>query len=194
MSNIPHGNVYRFQNWTPTIAPSAYIAPGAHVIGQVHLAAKVHILFNVVLRGDNAAITVGEGSNIQDNSTIHVEPAREDGTPQAPCTIGKNVTIGHNCLVHGATIEDEVLIGMGAVVMNFAKIGRGCIVGAGAIVLEHTVAPPFSLLVGAPAIIKKTYPSKEALAVTVRAAQGYQQRIEDFKTTLRQQNMGHGQT
>lgn len=179
------GNLFAFQGHAPLIDPDTYVAPGAMVIGQVTLAAGVGVWFNCVLRGDLAPITVGEGSNIQDLTTIHVEGAEErvDGR-DIGTVIGRDVTVGHNCVIHSCTLEDEVLIGMGAVVMGQAVIGRGSIVGAGAVVLEGTVAPPRSLLVGSPAKVRKTYTPEEARALTQGAVRIYRERVARFKQGL----------
>ena len=139
--------IYRFNNKTPHVPPSAFIAPGATLIGDVTLAKNTSVWFNCVLRGDCNAIIVGENSNIQDLTMCHTDY-------DVPLVIGKRVTIGHNCVIHGCRIEDDCLIGMGAMVMNHAVIGRGSIVAAGAVVLEKTQIPPFSLVTGLPGKIK----------------------------------------
>jgi carbonic anhydrase/acetyltransferase-like protein (isoleucine patch superfamily) len=185
-SYYPQGNVYAFGGDTPRIDPSAYVAPGAQVIGRVTLAARSSVWFNAVLRGDLAAIEVGEGSNIQDNTTIHVDgkAERSDGRERG-CRIGQNVTIGHNCIVHSCTVEDDVLVGMGAVVLSGAVIGRGSVVGAGAVVLGDVVIPPYSLVVGNPGQVKKTYAPDFVARYNHVAAQVYRQRILDFKQGLK---------
>lgn len=123
---------------------SAFIAAGAIVIGNVTLAEETSVWFNAVIRGDSEAILIGAGTNVQDGCILHADPGR-------PCLLGQRVTLGHGAIVHGAVIEDDVLIGMRAVVMNGAKIGRGSIVGVGAVVLENTEVPPGSIVLGAPA-------------------------------------------
>ena len=122
-----------------------YIAPNATVVGDVVLEKDVNIWYGAVLRGDNGRITVGEGSNIQDNAVVHNET-----------NIGRFCTIGHGAIVHGCTIGDECLIGMGAIVLNGAELADGCIVGAGAVVTGKMKAPENSLLLGSPAKIVKT--------------------------------------
>jgi carbonic anhydrase/acetyltransferase-like protein (isoleucine patch superfamily) len=180
------GNVYSFEGHTPQVDPTAYVAPGAHLIGQVTLAAHVSVWFNAVLRADRATIVVGEGSNIQDNTTIHIERAeeREDGQPVG-CTIGRNVTVGHNCVVHACTLEDDVLIGMGAVVLTGAVIGRGAIVGAGAVVLGGAKIPPYSLVVGNPGQVKKTYDAAASAKLSGVGSRVYRERIGQFVNALR---------
>lgn len=185
MVMIVHGNVFAYRGHTPRIDPSCYIAPGAMVLGRVTLARDVSIWFNCVLRGDLASIEIGEGSNIQDLTTIHIEGLEErgDGTERGT-VVGRNVTVGHNCVIHSCVLEDECLIGMGAVVMGGARVGRGAIVGAGAVVLEQTQIPPYALAVGNPAKVKKTYDPALIPELTQRAARVYQQRIERFRTGL----------
>jgi carbonic anhydrase/acetyltransferase-like protein (isoleucine patch superfamily) len=181
------GQVFAYEGHVPRIDPGAFVAPGAMIIGQVTIAANASIWFNCVLRGDLASIEVGEGSNIQDLTTMHIQGTSERGGGRPPrhTKVGRNVTVGHNCVIHGCTIEDDCLIGMNAVVMNAAVIGHGSIVGAGAVVLEETVVPPFSLVVGNPAKVKKTYPPSVIEDVIHVAARSYQARIEAFKKGLR---------
>lgn len=122
---------------------SIFIAPGAVVLGDVYLNEDVGIWYNATVRGDRASITVGRGSNIQDNCVVHVEAGY-------PVEIGENVTIGHGAIVHGCTIGDNTLVGMGAILMNGCRIGKGCIIGAGAIVTGGKEIPDHSLVVGNP--------------------------------------------
>jgi carbonic anhydrase/acetyltransferase-like protein (isoleucine patch superfamily) len=149
---------------TPTIAPSAFIHPAAIIIGDVTLGARVSVWPTAVLRGDSAAIMVGEDSNIQDGSIVHVDVG-------VPCTIGARVAIGHRAIVHGATVSDDCLIGMGAILLNRVQVGSGTIVGAGAVCREGMVIPPNSLVVGVPAkVIRETTPDERArIAHTVNA-------------------------
>ena len=141
---------------TPQVHDSVFIAPTALVIGDVHIAPNASIWFQTVIRGDLARISIGEGTNIQDLCMCHAD---ED----IPLTVGKGVTIGHNCCIHGCTIEDGCLIGMGAVVMNQAVIGKGSVIAAGAVVLEKTVIPPYSLVTGSPGKVKKTYEDRSKI-------------------------------
>ena len=122
-----------------------YIAPNATVVGDVVLGENVSIWYGAVLRGDSGTITVGEGSNIQDNCVLHEK-----------ITLGKYCTVGHGAIVHGCTIGDNCLIGMGAIVLDGAVLGEGCLVGAGALVTGKTNAPAGSVLLGNPAKIVKT--------------------------------------
>jgi carbonic anhydrase/acetyltransferase-like protein (isoleucine patch superfamily) len=145
---------YTFQGKSPRIAASAYIAPGARVIGDVTIGEQSSVWFNAVLRGDIASITVGSGSNIQDNTTVHVDYG-------IPTKIGSNVVIGHNCIIHGCTIADNVLIGMGSTILNGAQIGENSLVAAGSLVTENKVFPPNSVIMGAPARVVREVGEKE---------------------------------
>ena len=138
-----------------------YIAPNATVVGDVTLQADVNIWYGAVLRGDNGRITVGEGTNIQDNAVVHDET-----------TIGKFCTIGHGAIIHGCTLGDNTLIGMGAIVLSGAVLGEGCLVGAGALVTGKTNAPAGSILLGSPAKIVKTMTDAQ-LAENRRNAEHY---------------------
>jgi carbonic anhydrase/acetyltransferase-like protein (isoleucine patch superfamily) len=133
----------RIGNTSPIVAPGAYVADGAHLIGSVTLLEGSSVWFNAVVRADCEPITIGQHSNVQDNSTLHVDPGY-------PCVIGSFVTIGHNAVVHGCSIGDNVLIGMHATVLNGAVIGRDSIIGANALVTENAQIPPGSLVVGVP--------------------------------------------
>lgn len=179
------GNLYTFEGHTPQIDASAWVAPGAHVIGQVTLGPEASIWFNAVLRADRAPIIVGEGSNIQDNTTVHIERPEERPDGKAVgCTIGRNVTIGHNCVVHSCTLEDDVLIGMGAVVLGGAVIGKGSIVGAGTVVLGDAQIPPYSLVAGNPGKVRKTYDPEFIAKTSGVAARVYRERIAQFRGSL----------
>lgn len=127
-----------------SIDPSAFIHPAAFVCGDVTLGPRASVWPTAVIRADSAPVTVGDSSNVQDGVVIHVDPG-------LPCTIGARVTIGHRAIVHGATVEDDCLIGMGAIVLNRVVVGRGSLVAAGALCSEGMVIPPGSLVVGVPA-------------------------------------------
>ena len=155
--------LYAHGSHLPTIHPTAFVAPSADVIGNVLLGEFSSIWFNAVIRGDQDRITIGNRTNIQDQTTCHADD-------NVPLTIGDGVTVGHNCVVHGCTIEDGCLIGMGAVVMNHAVIGTGSIVAAGAVVLEGTIIPPHSLVTGSPGRVKKTYDDPGKISAEIQRA------------------------
>ena len=136
--------IYQLNNLTPTIDDSAWVADSAQVMGDVVLGADSSVWFGVVIRGDTEPITVGRGSNIQDNSVLHADHG-------LPLSIGENVTVGHQVMLHGCTIGDYSLIGIAAVVLNGAKIGKNCLVGAGSLVTEGKEFPDGSLIMGSPA-------------------------------------------
>jgi carbonic anhydrase/acetyltransferase-like protein (isoleucine patch superfamily) len=148
----------------PTIHETAFVHPAAIVIGDVTLGARVSVWPTAVLRGDTDSITVGDDSNIQDGAIVHVDAG-------VPCHIGARVAVGHRAIVHGATVEDECLIGMGAILLNGVVVGRGSIVGAGAVCREGMVIPAGSLAVGVPAkVIRETTPAeRERIGKTVDA-------------------------
>ncbi len=139
----------------PRIDPTAYVAPTAVVMGDVVIGAESNVWFNTVIRGDVHYIRIGERTSIQDLTMVHVM------RDQFPTVIGDDVTIAHHCCVHGCTIGDRVLVGMGAVILNGAKIGDDSIVAAGAVVTERAEFPPGSLIVGAPAKVKKEIGDRE---------------------------------
>lgn len=133
----------------PVVGDEAYVDASAQVIGEVELGAQSSVWMNAVLRGDVHSIRIGARSNVQDGAVLHGMKGRY------PVVVGQGCTIGHNATVHGCVLEDDVLVGMGAVVLNGAVIGAGSIVAAGAVVAERTVVPPRSLVVGVPAKVKR---------------------------------------
>ncbi len=134
------------------IHPSAFLAPGAIVLGDVSLGRDASVWYNTVVRGDLAPISIGDETNIQDLSMVHVD---ED----VPCTIGSRVGVGHRAILHGCTVEDECLVGMGAILLNRVRVGAGSVIGAGAVLREGTEVPPGSLVVGVPARVVRTVDS-----------------------------------
>ncbi len=156
----------------PQIAKNVFIAPNATVIGNCVIDSDASVWYGAVLRGDNDLISIGEGSNIQDLSMVHVDPGK-------PVHIGKGCTIGHRAIVHGAHVEDHVLIGMGAIVMNDARIGENSIIGAGAVVTEGKVIPPNSLVLGMPGKVVKTL-DEEAVEGIRRNASVYVENARRF--------------
>jgi carbonic anhydrase/acetyltransferase-like protein (isoleucine patch superfamily) len=152
--------IYQLDGQAPELPADGnfFIADTAAVIGKVRLKSSVTVWFGAVVRGDNEWIEIGEGSNVQDNVICHTDLG-------FPLTIGKNCTVGHKVIVHGCTIEDDALIGMGSIVMNGAIIRRGSIVGAGAVVTEGKEFPEYSLIIGAPArVIRKVDPAQVEMA------------------------------
>ncbi len=155
-------SIYSIDGIVPRIDPDAFIAPNASVIGNVSVGANSSIWFNTVLRADFELIAIGEDTNIQDLTMCHADTGK-------PLRVGNRVTVGHNSVIHGCTIEDDCLIGMGVVVMNGAVIGRGSIVAAGSVVLENTVIPEYSLVAGAPAKVKKSLDETAVLVMRASA-------------------------
>lgn len=141
----------------PTIHPEAFIAPGAAIYGDVTIEKDCSVWFHATVRGERAAIRIGEGSNIQDSCVVHVDPGH-------PVEIGKNVTVGHGAIVHGCRIGDNTLVGMGAILLNGAVVGENCIIGAGALVTQNAVIPDNSLVLGSPAKVKRAVTQQEAEA------------------------------
>lgn len=158
----------------PTIPESAWIAETATVRGRVTLGEHVSVWFSAVIRGDDEPITVGEGTNVQDGAVLHISVG-------FPCVVGKHVTIGHNAIVHGCTVEDGALIGMHATVLDGARIGKGAVVGAGAVVPPGMQVPPETLVLGVPAkIIGPLKESQKGLGYS--GAEHYMMRKEEFRT------------
>ncbi|GAA1990385.1 gamma carbonic anhydrase family protein [Microbacterium pumilum] len=158
MTIAEQASVLSVSGKTPDVAPTAFVAPGARVIGAVTLAEDSSVWYNAVLRADSDSITVGAGSNLQDNVSVHVDAGR-------PVVIGANVSVGHNAVVHGCTIGDASLIGMGAVVLSGAVVGEGCLIAAGAVVLEGSVIPPGSLVAGVPAKVRRELSDEERAGI-----------------------------
>ncbi|MEG0300564.1 gamma carbonic anhydrase family protein [Cetobacterium sp.] len=165
--------IYKLGDLVPKIGENNYIAENATVIGDVETAANVSIWFLAVLRADMSKISIGENSNVQDNTTVH-------GDTPYPVIIGKNVTVGHNCVIHGCEIGDNCIIGMGSVLLNGAKIPKNCIVGAGSLVTDKLEAEEGDLIAGSPAkVIKKlSEKNKEYLKY---ASNVYLEKIETYK-------------
>lgn len=128
----------------PQIDPSVFIAPGAVVLGDVRIGPDSSVWYQAVIRGDTESIRVGASTNIQDLTMVHADPG-------VPCVVGDRVTVGHRAILHGCTVGDDCLIGMGAILLNGSKVGAGSVVGAGALLLENMETPPGSLVVGSPA-------------------------------------------
>jgi carbonic anhydrase/acetyltransferase-like protein (isoleucine patch superfamily) len=147
----------------PEVGEGAYVDATAVVIGSVRLGARASVWPQAVIRGDTDRIAVGDDTNIQDGAVLHADAG-------VPCTVGARVTIGHRAVVHGCTVEDEVLVGMGAIVMNRARIGTGSVVAAGALVPEGVEVPPGSMAVGVPARVVRPTTAAERDAIRRSAA------------------------
>ncbi|MBD0734853.1 gamma carbonic anhydrase family protein [Streptomyces sp. CBMA29] len=147
---------------TPKIDPTAFTAPGSVVLGDVTLGAGASVWYHAVLRGDCESITVGAGSNVQDNCTVHADPG-------FPAVVGEGVTVGHNAVLHGCVIEDDVLVGMGATVLNGAHIGTGSLIAAAALVPQGMRVPPGSLVAGVPAKVRRELTEEEKATVRLNA-------------------------
>ena len=168
--------IYKLQNMTPEVHETAYVADNATVIGNVRLKARSSVWFGAVARGDNEWIEIGEGSNIQEGTVLHTDMG-------FPMTIGDNVTVGHQAMLHGCTIGAGSLIGIQAVILNGAKIGKNCLVAAGAVVKENADFADGSLIVGAPAEAKRIM-TAEQQAKLQRNTAFYVQNAARFKTDL----------
>ncbi|MFI6344225.1 gamma carbonic anhydrase family protein [Streptomyces sp. NPDC050560] len=146
----------------PSVAPGAFTAPGATLVGAVRVAEGASVWFGAVLRAEFATITVGEGANIQDNAVVHVDEG-------FPADIGRDVSVGHNAVVHGATVGEGSLVGMNATVLNGSVIGPGCLVAAGTVVLAGTVVPEGSLVAGVPGRVRRPLTDEERAGLRANA-------------------------
>jgi carbonic anhydrase/acetyltransferase-like protein (isoleucine patch superfamily) len=153
-----------------------WIAPSACVIGGVVLENNASVWFNVVIRGDNDLITIGENSQVQDGSVVHSDPG-------FPCTLGKNVSIGHLAMVHGCTIGDGTLIGIKSVILNGAVIGKNCLIGANSLVGEGKVIPDGSLVLGSPGRVVRALTPEEITRIN-RTAENYVKRFKRYQAGL----------
>lgn len=168
--------IYKLGDATPIIHESVLVADSATIIGSVVIDENASVWFGATIRADNEPITIGTGSNVQENAVLHTDPGY-------PITIEQNVTIGHQAMLHGCTIKEGALIGIQAVVLNGAVIGRNCLVGAGAVVTEGKVFPDNSLILGAPARVAREL-TAEQIAGLKRAAKSYVDRREHYKANL----------
>ena len=153
---------YDLENKKPTNSGENWVAPNAVIIGDVTLEKNTSIWFNATLRGDIENIYIGEGSNVQDSCVLHTDPGY-------PLKIGKNVTVGHLVMLHGCSIDDNSLIGIGAVLLNGSKIGKNCLIGARALITENKEIPDNSLVVGSPGVVKRKLTDKEIGKITENA-------------------------
>lgn len=155
--------IYKLGDKTPDIHPSCFVAPSADLIGSVVMHENASVWFNCVLRADNEPITIGENSNIQDGSILHVDD-------NYPIVIEANVTVGHKVMLHGCTIGEGTLIGMNAVILNGAQIGKNCLIGANALVTENMVIADGSMVLGSPAKVVKELDGKTQAMLKMGAA------------------------
>ncbi len=169
--------IYELDGVAPRLADSAWVADSAQVLGNVVLAEDSSVWFGATLRGDTETITVGRGSNVQDGSVMHADIGY-------PLTLGDNVTIGHMVMLHGCTIGDESLIGIGATVLNGATIGKNCLVGAGSLVTEGKTFPDGSMIMGSPAKVVKML-TPEQIDGLRRSAQHYVENAQRYRTGLK---------
>lgn len=169
--------LYALGDIRPTIEDSAWVAPDANVIGNVVLEANSSVWFCSTLRGDNEVIHVGKGSNVQENCVFHTDIG-------FPLRIGENCTIGHKVMLHGCTIGNNTLIGMGATVLNGVRIGRNCLIGAGALITENKEIPDGSLVMGAPGKVVRQLDDK-AIKMLTASALHYAENAARFRRDLR---------
>ena len=171
--------LYEIEGIGPELPPDGdvWVAPDAHVIGRVRLGRGVGIWFGAVLRGDNEWIEIGDGTNIQEGTVIHTDPA-------FPATVGAGCTIGHSAIIHGCTIGENSLVGMGATILNGARIGRNCLVGANALVTEGKTFPDGSLIVGSPAKAVRQL-DEAAIAGLRNSAERYTANARRFRSGLK---------
>lgn len=162
MAPMPEPLIVPIGGHSPQLHPQSWVAPNATVIGQVVLAAAASAWYGAILRAEAEPIEIGEGTNIQDGVTVHVDPG-------FPCRIGAGVSVGHNAVLHGCTVEDGSLVGMGAVVLNGATIGAGSLVAAGAVVPQGAVIPPRSMVAGVPAKVRRELSDDEVAGIHTNA-------------------------
>jgi len=169
--------LYEIDGLKPIVPEDSWVAPSADLIGDARLGEGVGIWFGAVIRADNTPIIVGDRTNIQEGAMLHSDPG-------IPLTIGSDCTVGHHAILHGCTLGDRVLVGMGAVVLNHAVIGDDCLIGAGALVTEGKTFPPGSLIIGSPAKAVREL-SPDVIAALKQSAAGYADRQRRFAQKLR---------
>jgi carbonic anhydrase/acetyltransferase-like protein (isoleucine patch superfamily) len=162
MARMPEPLIIPIGDRAPELHAESWVAPNASVIGHVSLAAKASVWYGATLRAEAELISIGAGTNIQDGTTIHVDPG-------FPVSVGAGVSVGHNAVLHGCEIGDDCLIGMGAVILNGAKIGAGSLVAASALVPQGFVVPPRSLVAGVPAKVRRELSDDEVAGTRVNA-------------------------
>ena len=169
--------LYSLGDRAPLIRGRYYIAPGCQIVGSVDIGNNVNIWFNTVIRADGDWVVIGENTNIQDGSVLHVDPG-------VPMTIGRNCVIGHKVMLHGCTIGDETLVGMNSVVLNGAKIGRNCLIGANTLIPENREIPDGSMVLGSPGKVIRQV-SEEQRERLLRATGHYVENGENFRHNLK---------
>lgn len=171
--------LYEFEGIQPEVPQDGnyWVAPDAQVMGRVKLCAGASVWFGAVLRGDNDPIVVGENSNIQDGSVLHTDPGK-------PLVIGRDVTVGHKVMLHGCTIGDNTLVGIGSVILNGASIGKNCLIGAGSLITENKEIPDNSLVMGSPGRVIRQL-DDEQVAMIGASAEVYAENWKRFKGSLK---------
>ena len=162
--------IYELEKNIPKIDPNSWVAPNAVIIGRVELKKNSNVWFNTTIRGDLEPIIIGENSNVQDGSVIHTDPG-------CPVTVGKGVTLGHMVMLHGCTIEDDCLIGIGSTILNKAKIGKNSIIGAHSLITENKIIPERSLVLGSPGKVVRQVTDEEIEHIKENA----RDYVENFK-------------
>lgn len=170
--------LYALDDLAPTLADDAWVAPSADVIGDARLAGGASIWFGAVIRADNTPIRIGRNSNVQEGAMLHSDPG-------SPLIVGDDVTVGHHAILHGCTIGNGVLVGMGATVLNGAVIGEECLIGAGALVTENKVFEPGMMILGSPARAVKPLTPQQRAGLRM-SAHHYVERARRFRETMRQ--------
>ena len=170
--------IYALGAHSPKLDPDTWVAPDANLIGQVVMEAGSSVWFGATIRADHEIILIGRGTNVQENTVMHIDAGY-------PLTIGENCTIGHKAMLHGCTVGDNSLIGMGATVLNGAKIGRNCLIGAGALVTEGKEIPDGSLVMGAPGKVVRQLDAA-AIEGLRQSALHYQQNMRAFRSQLKE--------
>ena len=166
--------IHAYRGITPRLDESVFVAPGAHIVGDVVIGRDSSVWFNTVIRGDVHYIRIGERTNIQDLCVLHVTSG------VYPLVLGSNITVGHGAILHGCTIEDECLIGMGSIVLDNAHIGAGSLIAAGALVRENSQVPPGSLVAGVPATVKRPLTESERKGLA-RGAENYVRYVRTYR-------------
>ena len=158
---------------TPEIHPTVFVAPNATVLGNITIGAESSVFFGAVIRDEHSRVEIGQRTNIQDNCVLHNDAA-------FPLVVGNDCTVGHGVILHGCTVGDNTLVGMGAIVLNGAVIGRDCIVAAGALVPQGMIIPDGSLVIGSPAKVRRGVTDEE-IAANRHSAEGYVHEAAEYK-------------